>query len=175
MAFATFFKLKSDRAGPVGAERKVYNFDHQVRTFSGGGDPVDVMLLQALFRIFYYEFINFPGSIPPPPNSTGVIKVDGVVGRQTRFHIEHYQQKLFNEALTKTTDGIMDPFKKQGVLTGRTQVKFQLEILNVDCLLLCKDNGEEEVHQKMIDLDVHADEIYPRPLRSALRVPKTMR
>lgn len=173
MAFTTLFKLQSNRVGPVGAQRKVYNFNAPVTTFAGGA-KVDVMLLQALFRIFYYEFIGF-GSVDAPPASTGVIKVDGIAGKQTRIHIQHYQQLLLKQGLTKTTDGVMDPFKKQGVLTTHTKVKYQLEILNVDCLLLAFDNGEEAVHQRMIDLDVHAEEVYPPALRNALRIVQVMR
>lgn len=172
MAFTTFFRLKTDRVGPAGTDSKVYNFDAPVSTF-GGGAKVDVMLLQALFRIFYYEFMGF-GSIDPPSGTTGVIKVDGIVGTQTRMHIQHFQQDLLRKGQTKTTDGVMDPFKKQGTLTRHTHALYQLQRLNAECLRLAFDNGDTSVHQRMIDLDVHAEEIYPPALRSALRIIRVM-
>lgn len=167
MAFTTLFKLQSNRLGPIGSVKKIYGFHFRVSTF-GGGERIDVMLLQALFRIFYYEFIGF-GSIDPPAGTTGVIEVDGIVGKQTRMHINHYQHHLKDRGDTDTTDGVIDPFKKQGIKTTHTKREYQLEILNADCLRLALKNGEEDVHQRMIDLDIHADEIYPVELRNALR------
>lgn len=175
MAFSTMFTVKKGNIVPVGTPLRVYNFDRRVTTF-GGGDRDDVMLLQALFRILYYEFMGF-GSPDAPSGSTGVIKIDGIVGRQTRLHIEHYQQLLLKEGNTKTTDGVIDPFKKQGVLTSNTQVKYQLELLNVDCLIVAKQNDEVRVHQKMIDLDVHSVEAWGEkatPLRPALKKFRTL-
>jgi hypothetical protein len=170
MAFTTFFKLQSDRLGTAGSLKKIYGFHFRVTTF-GGGERLDVMVLQALFRIFYYEFMNF-GSIAPPAGSTGIIKVDGIVGKQTRIHIQHYQQHLKFRGATATTDGVIDPFKKQGTLTAHTQKRFQLEALNGDCLKLAVDNKEERVHQEMIDPSVHGDDIYTPDFRAALLVPQ---
>lgn len=172
MAFTTLFKLQSDRVGPVGAERKVYNIHLPVSTF-GGGLKEDVMLVQALFRMFYYEFMGF-GSIDPPGGTTGVIKVDGICGPQTRLHIDHFQHHLQKHGHTKTADGVMDPFKKQGILTSRTKVKYQMEHLNAECLRLAFDAGDERVHQNMIDLEFHAEEVYPPQLRNALRLTQVM-
>ena len=171
MAYSTTFKVKNDSLLPPGTALKVYNFDRRVTTF-GGGDRADVMLLQALFRMFYYEFTGFEEAPEIPGGSNGVIKVDGIVGPQTRLHIQDYQQRLLRDGLTKTVDGVMDPMKKQGVKTTNTQVKYQLEILNVDCLVVCKANDSVATHQRMIDLDMHALDVYPNALRSALRVQK---
>ena len=172
MPFTTMFTLTSDRLGPVGAEKKLYNFFFPVSTF-GGGERVDVMLLQALFRMFYYEFIGF-GSIDPPGGSNGVIVVDGIVGPQTRMHIHHFQQHMLTRGVTRTTDGVIDPVKKQGVRTPRTHVRYQLEVLNAECLRLAFDNNVEGVHQNMIDLEFHPEEVYPPELRSALRITQVM-
>ena len=168
MAFTTLFKLVTNRVGPAGSDSKVYGIHFPVTTFSSNLKQ-DVMVVQAQFRIFYYEFMGF-GSIDPPAATTGVIKVDGIVGKQTRIHINHFQQHLLKKGLTKTTDGVIDPFKKQGVLTTRTKVQFQLVTLNAECLRLAFDNGTPEVHQRMIDFDVHAADVYPQELRDALRV-----
>ena len=151
MAFTTMFKIDSLPGQFVApsTEKKIYNFDQQVRTFAGGGDQVDVMLLQALFRIFYYEFANF-GSIPPPARTTGIIKVDGIVGGQTRLHIDHFQQFLKRNNLTATADGIIDPFKKQGVSTPHTRRQFQLVVLNGMCLSMATKLNREGVHQNIV-------------------------
>ena len=172
MPFTTMFTLTSDRLGSVGAEKKIYNFFFPVSTF-GGGERVDVMLLQALFRMFYYEFMGF-GSIDPPGGSNGVIKVDGIAGPQTRMHIHHFQQHAMMQGWTRTADGVIDPFKKQGVVTSHSHVKYQLEILNGECLKLAFDNNVEGVHQNMIDLEFHPEEVYPPELRAALRIPQVM-
>jgi hypothetical protein len=172
MAFTTKFNVTLPQFG-LGTEKNVYNFDHQVRTFAGGGDAIDVMLLQALFRMFFYELGEL-GKIPKPPATTGIIKVDGIVGPQTRIHIDHFQQFLLKRGLTATTDGVMDPFKKQGVSTPHTKKQFQLLILNGNCLAIATQNGVEEVHQRMIDDDVHGPGVYPNKLRAALRVPRAL-
>ena len=169
MAFTTFFTLNKAAFGlPIGRPTKLYNFDHQVRTFAGGGDKVDVMLLQALFRILYYEFTG-QGSFPIPGDSTGVIKVDGIVGPQTRIHIQDFQKLA--RLQSGTTNGIIDPFRKQGVSTPHTGKPFQLLLLNSECQRIAFGNDRFEVHQRMVDLDVHPDELYPLGLRTALRRP----
>jgi hypothetical protein len=100
--------------------------------------------------------------------------VDGIVGPQTRMHIHHFQQHMLLRGVTRTADGVIDPFKKQGVRTSRTQVKYQLEMLNAECLRLAFDNEAEGVHQNMIDLEFHPEEVYPPELRAALRIPQVM-
>jgi hypothetical protein len=102
------------------------------------------------------------------------MKVDGICGKQTRLHIQHFQQFAKREGMTKTTDGVIDPFKKQGVMTSRTQMPYQLLALNSECLRLAFKNGNEGVHQNMIDLEFHEEEVYPPALRSALRIPVFM-
>jgi len=169
MAFTTMFRLQSDRLGPIGTFKRIYNFDAPVSTF-GGGQKVDVMLLQALFRLFYYQF---DGSVPIPSASTGVIAVDGIAGRQTRLHIEHYQQHLKLRGDSDTTDGVMDPFKKQGVNTTRTNRHYQLEILNADVLKLAIANNAEFVHQNITEPNPVSNDI-PPPLRNALRVVRSL-
>ena len=175
MAFATFLNLiRPEFGAKIGTPMKVYNFHGQVRTFSGGGNKVDVMLLQALFRIFYYEFVG-RGSARIPRGSTGVIEVDGIVGKQTRIHIDDFQKQAVFFKVTLTADGVIDPFKKPGILTPHTGVPFQLLQLNFTCQSIAFRNGDIDVHQRMIDQDKHPDPIYPPALRSALRVPVVMR
>lgn len=172
MPFTTMFKINNDEVGVVGREVKSYNIDHHVSTF-GGGAKVDVMLLQALFRIFYYEYQGY-GGIDPPGGSSGVIKVDGICGAQLRMHIHHYQNYLMIRGATKTTDGVICPYKKQGMLTTHTHVKYQLEILNAQCYRLAREYGDEGVHQNMTDPKYHPPEVYPPALCNALRCPPRM-
>ena len=169
MAFTTIFKLQSNKLGPIGTPKRIYNFDARVSTF-GGGQKVDVMLLQALFRLFYYQF---DGSVPFPVQSTGVIDVYGIVGEQTRLHIQHYQKHLLLRGDTVTTDGVIDPFKKQGVKTSHTKVTYQLEVLNADVLKLAIANNAEFVHQNITEPNTVSNDI-PPALRSALRVVRTL-
>jgi hypothetical protein len=167
MAFTTNFRV----APAFGTNTKIYNFDGQVRTFAGGGNRIDVMLLQALFHLFYYE-INENANVKPPPKTTGPIKVDGIVGPQTRIHIEHFQQFLLKNNLTATTDGVMDPFKKQGILSPHTKKPFQLVSLNGIILSTAMKMGFPELHQDMIN--THRGPIYPDELRAALRTPRAL-
>lgn len=180
MAFATFFIATDDTFVPKGSQIKTYNFDQQVRTFAGGGNLIDVMLLQALFRMFFYEFPGRDGdaklSTKPPPGSNGTIKVDGIVGEQTRFHIQHWQKLLAQRGVTKTTDGVMDPFPKQGgPLSPHTKQPFQLLVLNIQCLGLATREGDAGIHQNMIFQSKHPDPIYQPKLRAALATPRAMR
>lgn len=175
MAFATFFTLTGDSFGRrKGGQTKLYNFDGQVRSFAGGGNKTDVMLLQALFRIFYYEFLGF-GSAPIPAGSTGVITVDGIVGKQTRIHIQDFQTLMERKGATLTTDGVIDPFAKQGIRTPHTRTQFQLLRLNFECQDIAFGNNAFDVHENMIDHVTHAGEIYPNELRTALRIARAMR
>lgn len=181
MAFTTMFKVAPTLTQPgPGTEKKVYNFHHQVRTFAGGGDEVDVMLLQALFRIFYYEF-KFFGSIDPPSGTTGIIKVDGIVGKQTRLHIDHFQQFLKRTGRSTTTDGIIDPFRKQGVDSSHTKQPFQLFSLNGLCLGMALRLNREGVHQDLVRAHGPGEGVegkgpYPAKLIDALnRPPVVMR
>ena len=173
MPYTTMFKITNADLGSVGREVKAYNLDFHVSAF-GGGSKVDVMLLQALFRLFYYEYQG-SGSIEPPGGSSGVIEIDGICGPQTRMHIHHYQSYLKGQGATMTIDGVICPYKKQGMLTSHTHVKYQLEILNAQCYKLACDCGDEYAHQRIADPKFHsAAEIYPPALRNALRAPPRM-
>ena len=172
MAYTTLFTVLDKKLGPISARRKVYNFSFPVSTFSGGMKS-DVMLLQALFRMLYYEFTGL-GGIPAPAASTGIIKVDGIVGQQTRIHIQHFQQHALRQGWTRTTDGVIDPFKKQGTVTSVTKMPYQLLALNAECLRIAFSNGQEKVHQQMIDFQQHAEGVYPQSLRNDLRVAQVM-
>lgn len=72
MAFVTTFVSKSSGRGS-----NAYNIDVSVGPGVRGNQPVDIMLVQALFRIIHFE-VKAP--LPKPPGETKIIAVDGKLG-----------------------------------------------------------------------------------------------
>ena len=171
------------RTGNTGLVRRIYNFDRPVTKF-GGGNRTDVMLLQALFRIAYYELPDGT-HLDVPAQSTGPISVDGIMGSQSRIHIEHFQNGPALEIGAEMTkdadvfifqDGVIDPMPHSNLTakTKNTKTVYELAMLNTFCNNRTFTIGKPEIFQRMIDIDVHSSDDWPKgdALRSALRTPR---
>ncbi|MDI3382288.1 peptidoglycan-binding protein [Xenophilus aerolatus] len=158
MAFTT---TATGNTGPI----DVYNIDWSVGLI-GSNIREDVMLVQALFRILYYELMGFNDNTQPPPDEPGVIEVDGLIGPVTRRHIKHFQAQMAARGTKVTQDGSFDPFRAENQLSTRTHSRYSLELLNNGCLFFCEKQGLDNFS----NLPNRAD--MPAPLRAALKTRK---
>jgi hypothetical protein len=142
-----------------------YNIDWSVGLI-GSNRQEDVMLLQALFRIFYYEMMGFNGDMDPPPGETGVIVVDGYIGPVTLRHITHFQSQAVARGANVRRDGSVDPFRRQAELSHISRSRYTLELLNNACHNTCKDNNADNYS------NLPNREDMPIELRNALRTRK---
>lgn len=144
-----------------------YNIDWSVGRI-GSNTREDVMLVQALFKIFYYELVGYD----PPPGSTTIV-VDGRYGPITQTHITHFQQQAIEDGKKVQADGIFDPFRKpgSGALSPNSKSVYALDLLNNCCAVFCERQGMD-VENNYINLPNRQD--MPLSLRNALkRVKKT--
>lgn len=149
-----------------------YNFDRPVSRF-GGGSKTDVMLLQALFRMMYYEFPEGGQfKFPPPVQSTGTIVVDGTCGPQTRIHIDTFERQVNALQNSVSSDGVIDPYPAVNAKTTKFKNKFKLDFLNSACEEAAQSAGNIDAYRRMILLDQHEDGVYPLALRAALQSPR---
>ncbi|WP_198088995.1 peptidoglycan-binding domain-containing protein [Variovorax sp. E3] len=161
MAFSTSF------IGTSGNPRLAYNIDWSVGLI-GSNTREDVMLVQALLRIFYYELMGFNDGFDPPPGETEVIAVDGAKGPITQRHIVHFQQQAIARGSNLRADGIFDPFRAVGASSTLSKTRYALDLLNNGCANLCDRQGIDNYTNLPNRQDV------PQLLRSALkRVKKT--
>jgi len=161
MAFSTPF------IGSSGNPRTAYNIDWSVGLI-GSNTREDVMLVQALFRIFYYELLGFNGGFDPPPGENAVIVVDGQKGPITQRHIVHFQEQAIARGQNLKADGIFDPYRAVGASSTISKTRYALDLLNNGCANLCDAQGIENYSNLPNRQDM------PLLLRSALkRVKKT--
>lgn len=159
MAFTTTATRKS------GGVANAYNIDWSVGLI-GSNIREDVMLVQALFRIFYYELMGFNDDMDPPPDEPAVIAVDGIIGPATRRHIKHFQGQMVAQGYRVVQDGSCDPFRAQGQLSTVTHSTYTLELLDIQCFNLCTKQGINNY-----DNLPNRDDM-PAPLRAALKTRK---
>jgi len=152
MAFSTTLPTQHDL--PYTA----YNIDWPVGLL-GSNVSEDVMLVQALLRILFYE----QQQIEPPAESTGVIAVDGLCGPITRAHIKHMQVAAVQKGHKVVVDGTFDPFRAGGQLSTKSRSHYAMELLNNGCYN--GDKAEGSRYHK--DLPSRAD--IPSALRNALK------
>ncbi|QFZ82010.1 MULTISPECIES: peptidoglycan-binding domain-containing protein [Variovorax] len=134
MAFSTPF------IGKTGNSLIAYNIDWSVGQI-GANTREDVMLVQALLKIFYYELLGFNHDHDPPPGETAVIEVDGLKGPITQRHITHFQEQLIARGSHLVPDGIFDPFRKPGAVTTQTKSRYALDLLNNGCANACAEQN----------------------------------
>ncbi len=161
MAFTTTVNNKS------GGTSDSYNIDWSVGKI-GVNRREDVMLVQALFKIYYYQLLGFNGGNDPPAGETAVIEVDGIPGPATRRHIVHFQSQMLKRGSNVMLDGNFDPFRNQGQLSTVSKTRYALELLNNGCHLHCKEQGVDYYSNLPNRHDM------PLLLRSALQTHKTM-
>ncbi|HMN20144.1 MAG TPA: peptidoglycan-binding protein [Ottowia sp.] len=141
-----------------------YNVDFSVGA-RGHNRREDVLLVQALLRIFYYE-VGFE-NCPPPPGENG-IAVDGFYGSSTQRHINHVQQQFIAVGNDTGNDGLLDPFRSPPYSTSLiTKQYYTLVLLNDACAYGCIETGLDN----FVDLPLRAD--IPIQLRNALATVKT--
>lgn len=108
-----------------------FNIDFPVGPGARGGNLTpDIMLVQALFHILYFEH-RVP-SLPPPPGHTS-IEIDGKLGPATARFITHFQQQSRAAGMDVRLDGIFDPFRRQGQVSTISKTRYALEFLNINC------------------------------------------
>lgn len=152
-----------------GALLTTYNTDWSVGRI-GSNTREDVMLVQALFKIFYYELLGFNHDLNPPPGQTEVIVVDGYYGQITQKHITHFQTQAIALGYKVLPDGIFDPFREPGASSTISKTRYALDLLNNACANCCKEQGIDNY----TNLPNRGD--MPLLLRSALKkVKKTAR
>jgi len=161
MAFTMTFKGKSS-----GTLYQTYNVDWSVGRI-GSNIKEDVMLVQALFRIFYYELMGFTDADFEPPPGEPVIVVDGWIGPATNRHIVHFQRQMVATGRKVMQDGIFDPFRAPDQATTITKSRYALELLNNACDHYCKKNGVDYYTNLPNRTDM------PLSLRAALQTVKT--
>jgi hypothetical protein len=132
MAFVTTFVQKS-----TGRGTNSYNIDFSVGPGVRGNQPVDIMLVQALFRIVHFE-VQAP--LPKPPGETEIIAVDGKLGPVTVRYILNAQRLAKSSGASVRLDGIFDPFRSQGESSHIAKVRYVLEMVNDTCFKLCDDD-----------------------------------
>jgi hypothetical protein len=139
MAFRTQFNPEGRRPAIL------FNIDRSVG-FIGSNLTVDVKLVQALFRIFYYDLLGKNGGFAHPPQDPNPPKIDGVIGPVTRRLIVAFQQTQFRKAggIANARDGSFDPFRGNREQSKINPVFYSLETLNLRLsnLLLSLGFGE---------------------------------
>ncbi|MBB3639975.1 MULTISPECIES: peptidoglycan-binding domain-containing protein [Variovorax] len=148
--------------GKSGDLLTAYNIDWSVGRI-GSNTREDVMLVQALFKIFYYELLGFNHDLDPPPGQTEVIVVDGYYGPITQKHITHFQAQAIALGQKVLPDGIFDPFRAPGASSTLSKSRYALDLLNNGCANCCKEQGIDNY----TNLPNRAD--MPLLLRSALK------
>jgi hypothetical protein len=102
---------------------------------------IDIMLVQALLRLFYYELMGFNGGNDPPNDGQGVIKVDGILGPETLKHMRHAQQNFRRVGYEIANDTRFDPYRGVKVRTPVKFLRYSMELLNNGCHNFCLDNN----------------------------------
>lgn len=156
MAFSTPFVSTSGK--PLTA----YNTDWSVGQI-GANTREDVMLVQALLKIFYYELLGFNHDFDPPPGQTDAIAVDGLKGPITQKHITHFQQQAIARGRKLLPDGIFDPFRAPGASSTLSKSRYALDLLNNGCANCCEEQGIDNYS------NLPQREDMPLLLRSALK------
>lgn len=153
--------------GRSGALLTAYNIDWSAGRI-GSNTREDVMLVQALFKILYYELMGFNHDLDAPPGQTEVIAVDGYYGPVTQKHITHFQTQMIARGHKVLPDGILDPFREPGASSTISKSRYALDLLNNGCANMCKEQGIDNY------TNLPNREDMPVPLRNALkRVKKT--
>ena len=98
---------------PVGTPSvELPNIDRPVGATSGSNRPDDVMLVQALLRLFFYEIAQKAERRNKPPVGFNGIAVDGKCGPGTQEHLRHFKAVMRQAGFPTLGDGKVDPVPK---------------------------------------------------------------
>lgn len=161
MAFTTKFV-----GATSGLQHVAFNVDWSVGRV-GSNNREDVMLVQALMRIFYYEMMGFNHEFDPPPGETAPIVVDGWYGKVTQRHIDHFQDQAITRGKDIARDGIFDPYRAPGQLSTIQKKQYAFDLLNNGCANICKEQGQPNYDNLPNRTDM------PVQLRNALKTIKS--
>lgn len=162
MAFMTPITTQS------GATDYSYNVDYAVGHW-GCNFKEDVMLVQALLRIAYYEVRDGPRqTFEPPAGFDTPIAVDGICGPNTTRFIQHYQDQSRSAGQDVLCDGRFDPSRAYTQLSSISHTKYSIELLNNHCFHACHAMGVDYYTRLGYREDI------PPSLRYALRTCKKM-
>ena len=133
MAFVTTVESSSQTS-------KSYNVDFSVGTGAKGNFPDDIMLVQALMRIIFYELPEGV-RLRAPGQDRGIV-VDGLLGPSTVRHLIQFESILIGAGEKDIRpDHIYDPFRSRGEHSHLTQSRYKLELLNNMCFSGCRARG----------------------------------
>lgn len=138
MAFPTQFNAPERRPAIL------FNTDRAVG-FRGSNLKVDVKLVQALLRLFYYDLEDIGSSFSHPAQDPEPPKIDGIAGPVTRRLIAAFQQQQSRVTNGQQTalDGSFDAFRGNREMSKIRPVFYALETLNLRCSLILVGFGEE--------------------------------
>lgn len=138
MAFPTMFD--KDERGPA----ILFNTDRAVG-FKGSNQKVDVKLVQALLRLFYYDLEDIGSAFSHPQQDPEPPKVDGIVGPVTHRLIAAFQrqQTQITGGVHTALDGTFDAFRGNREQSKIRPVFYALETLNLRCSGILKKFGTE--------------------------------
>jgi peptidoglycan hydrolase-like protein with peptidoglycan-binding domain len=138
MAFATQFNAEGRRAAIL------FNTDRAVG-FKGSNLKVDVKLVQALLRLFYYDLEDIGGPFSHPAQDPDPPKVDGIAGPITMRLIATFQrqQSRVAQGLGTALDGSFDAFRGNREQSRIRPVFYALETLNLRCSGILVGFGSE--------------------------------
>lgn len=143
----------------------IYNIDWSVGRI-GSNLHDDVMLVQALLRIFYYELEDAAGpGYEPPPGESG-IDVDGWIGKHTQAHITQFQTQMKAKGYNIMQDGIFDPYRVHSMASTVSKTIYTIDFLNNGCANLCDQKGLNNYDNLANRQDI------PQQLRNALKTVK---
>jgi hypothetical protein len=161
MAFMMSIKTSS------GATDYSYNVDYAVGQRACNFQQ-DVMLVQALLRIAYFEVRDGPKRTFDPPAGLDSIGVDGICGPNTNRFIQHYQDQSRANGQDVLCDGRFDPSREYTQLSYVSKTAYVIELLNNHCYHSCHEMGADYYTRLPYREDV------PPALRYALRTCKKM-
>ncbi|CAN5468578.1 hypothetical protein BH10PSE18_BH10PSE18_30670 [soil metagenome] len=143
-----------------------YNLTHPVGLSAGSTDD-DTMLIQALFRVIFYEV----RAIAPPSGLDG-IAVDGKCGNITQTHMRAYKQWMRRNGMPTVADGKIDPIEgnPNEASTPLHHDRYVLETLNYQSITECEKKGLA----KRRDFHSAPREDIPEPLFKALQTRGTV-
>lgn len=116
-----------------------YNVDWGVGR-SGSNGREDTMLVQAMFRMYYWEITDYDYDLNPPPGETEQIEIDGWYGPATQKYIDYSQRKMFADDPGATlVDGVMDPYRESPWAESKiSHTRYALGKLVAKCRNFCE-------------------------------------
>ena len=131
---------------PVGTPSvELPNIDRSVGATSGSNRPDDVMLVQALLRLFFYEVAQVAARQNKPPAGFTGIAVDGKCGPSTQEHLRQFKVVMRKAGMPTLADGKVDPVPKfwtdAYAATPHRKDYYVLDVLVSHCKKFCITDG----------------------------------